>query len=79
MIDFLQAIVQHSKNKHTELSTERAEVCKGCEFKKEGLIPIFLNSKIEEINGFECEKCGCPLATKIFAKDKKNICDKWKQ
>lgn len=77
VMDFLQAIIAHSNDKQTELSLERAKVCAGCEFKEKRFYASFLNSKIEEVNGFVCILCDCPIATKIFAKKKKNICTKW--
>jgi len=79
MIDFFQAITQHVKGKITEEAIQRANVCADCPLKEKRSYSDFLNSQIVEINGFVCSKCDCPLATKIFAKDKKHICDKWGQ
>lgn len=79
MKDFLQALIKHTKNEHTDESFARASKCLQCEFKNEAVHAIFLNSEIKEINGFVCSLCKCPLATKIFARNKKNICDKWIQ
>ena len=77
MKDFINALLKHSKDEHTNESFSRASICSRCEFKKEAVYATFLNSEIKEINGFVCGLCDCPLATKIFAQDEKNICDKW--
>lgn len=77
MEDFLQAISKHLKNEHTDESKSRAKKCSNCNEKKTALYSEFLNSKIKEINGFVCNRCKCPIATKIFATESKNICDKW--
>lgn len=78
-MDFLQAVIKHSNDKQTEVSLERAKTCAGCEFKEKKFYAAFLNSKIEEINGFVCGLCSCPIATKVFAEDEKNICIKWER
>lgn len=77
MKDFFQAVTQHIKGAIDEEEIRRAEICNTCELKERRDYVDFLHSKIVEINGFVCTKCECPLATKIFAKDKKNICSKW--
>lgn len=79
MIDFIQAIGKHINNEHTDESFARASICSRCEFKEQKFYAEFLNSEIVEINGFVCGLCDCPLATKIFAQDEKNKCEKWKQ
>ena len=77
--DFFKALAKNMKDEHTNESFARASTCLQCEFKKESILSLFINSEIKEINGFSCSLCDCPLATKIFAQDQKNICDKWKQ
>lgn len=77
MKDFFQAVTQHIKGAIDKEEIRRAEICNTCELKERRIYADFLHSKIVEINGFVCTKCDCPLATKIFAKDKKNICSKW--
>jgi predicted nucleic acid-binding Zn-ribbon protein len=77
MLDFLQALKCHIKNELDEDVKRRAEICAKCPSKTEAKYSEILNSKMVEINGFVCGECHCPLATKIFAKEVKNICPKW--
>lgn len=80
MLDFTHALIKHARAKGIDhLQKERAEVCTECPEKEIRNYATFLNSKIVEINGYVCTRCDCPLATKIFAEDKKNICPLWKQ
>jgi len=79
MLDFLQALKRHMKNELDEDAKRRADICAGCPSKVEAKYSEILNSKMVEVNGFVCGECRCPIATKIFAKEEKNICPKWKQ
>ena len=78
MLDFLQALKAHAKGDIGTEEERRSAICQECPEKEPRLYAEFLDSKIVELNGFVCTRCACPLATKIFAKDKKNICPKWK-
>lgn len=78
MKDFLQALTQHIKGEAGKEEKRRAAICAKCPLKEVRLYAEILNSKMQEINGFVCLECGCPLATKIFAKEQDNICLKWK-
>ena len=57
------------KNEYFEkLAKERAKVCAGCEFftteyKFKKWTPP--ENNIEEIRGMGCERCGCPLSSKL--------------
>lgn len=79
MIDFIQALGQHIKGKIGEEEKRRAAICSSCPLKELRGYAEILDSKMIEINGYVCTLCDCPLATKIFAKDKKNICLEWRQ
>jgi hypothetical protein len=79
MVDFIQALGRHIKGDVTDLQKERATECASCEDKEQRVYADILDSKMVEINGYVCTRCDCPLATKIFAKGKKNICNKWRR
>lgn len=78
MIDVVNAILKHAKGEINAEAKRRAAICAGCELKKKAFYADFLNSTIVEINGYVCSLCDCPLATKILAEQKENICNKWK-
>jgi hypothetical protein len=80
MLDFLQALKAHAGGDISTEEIRRSAICQECPEKEQRFYAEFLDSKIVELNGFVCTRCACPcpLATKIFAKDKKNICPKWK-
>ena len=79
MIDFLQALRHHITGEVTPEAERRAQICAECPLKELRDYARILNSKMEDINGFVCTECDCPLATKIFAEHKDNICRKWRQ
>lgn len=79
MLDFIQALKQNITGKVTEQAEQRAKTCAECPLKELRVYARILNSKMEDINGYVCIECDCPLATKIFAKEPENICLKWKQ
>lgn len=79
MLDFLQAVKQHIRGEAGPEEERRADICAKCPLKEVKLYAHIFDSKMEEINGYVCVECGCPIATKIFAKDEKNICHKWRQ
>jgi len=77
MKDFLNAIASHIKNKHTPESESRATICGGCPNKEKRFYSEIFKSKMKNIKGYVCIDCDCPISTKIFAKQKENICKKW--
>lgn len=79
MLDFLQALKQHFTEDIGEEEKRRAEICGSCPSKEVRAYAQILDSKMVELNGYVCTECSCPLATKIFAKEDKNICPKWKK
>lgn len=78
MKDVLQAVIRNAKKDFKDLELERAKVCAGCSEKKKAFYSDFFNSIMKEVEGFVCLRCDCPISNKVFAKDKKNICNKWK-
>jgi len=79
MKDALQAIVKNIKGEFGELEKERAETCVKCPEMIEGFYPDIFNAVMVEVKGKVCNLCDCPISNKIFAKEKENICIKWKQ
>lgn len=78
MRDFLQALKKNLKQEHTTESKRRSEICAGCTEKSKALYSEFVKAEIKEVQGYVCNRCGgCPIATKVFATEDKNICDKW--
>jgi len=81
MIDFFNALTKSLKGKHTEESRRRSEICANCALKERRFYADFVNAEIKEVQGFVCigSNCeiACPIATKIFATEPENICEKW--
>ena len=78
MLDFLQALKQNITGEVTEEAKRRAYICAECPTKKLSSYTEILNAVMVDIDGYMCTgHCSCPLATKIFAKEQKNICPKW--
>ena len=59
----------------TEDHKRRALICSDCPNKKYHKFIDFVDDELEEVKGFVCTECGCPLISKIRSTD---ICDKWK-
>ena len=79
MIDFIKAVLKATTKEITPLATERLSTCLDCEEKKESVFSTFVDFKIVESKGWGCRKCNCPFATKIYATEEENICEKWKK
>lgn len=77
MIDFINALTKSIKGEHTEESRRRSEICVKCPSKEKKFYAAFVNAEVKEIDGYVCSLCNCPLATKIFATEPENICEKW--
>jgi len=77
MIDFINALTKSLTSKHTDETLRRSKICAGCPEKSKKFYADFVNAEIKEVEGYVCDRCACPIATKVFAKDKNNICDKW--
>ena len=77
MIDFIKALTKSLKSKHTEESRRRSEICATCPFKEKRFYADFVKAEIIEVEGHVCTLCACPIATKVFATEKENICHKW--
>lgn len=78
MKDLIQAFAQHLKGEVTEEAERRVKICATCPSRELKSYARILNSKMENVNGYVCGECACPLATKVFAKEPENICPKWK-
>lgn len=76
-VDFFQALKKNIKQEHTEESLRRSEICASCPEKSKALYSEFVKAEIKEVQGYVCDRCSCPIATKVFAKEEKNICAKW--
>ena len=77
MIDFINALTKSLKSKHTEESRRRSEICAKCPLKEKRFYADFVKAEIKEVEGYVCTLCACPIATKVFATEKGNICHKW--
>ena len=79
MIDFIQALKKNLKQEHTEESLRRSEICALCPEKRKAFYADFVEAEIKEVQGYVCTRCvpNCPIATKVFATENKNICEKW--
>ncbi len=81
MIDFINALTKSINGKHTQESRRRAEICAECPLKEKRFYADFVNAEIIEVQGYVCigSNCevACPIATKVFATETKNICVKW--
>ena len=77
MIDFIKALAKSVKGKHTEETRRRAEICAKCPLKEKRFYADFVKAEIKAVEGYVCTLCACPIATKVFATEKENICHKW--
>ena len=77
MIDFINALTKSLKSENTDESRRRSEICASCPLKEKRFYADFVEAEIKEVNGYVCTECHCPIATKIFATKKENICRKW--
>lgn len=77
MIDFINALTKSLKGNHTQESLQRSKICADCPEKEQKLYADFVNAEIKEVQGYVCTRCDCPIATKVFATEPKNICPKW--
>lgn len=77
MVDFIQALSKSLKQEHTNESRRRSEICAKCPLKEQRFYSDFINAEIKEIQGFVCILCDCPIASKVFAAEPKNICTEW--
>lgn len=78
MIDFVQALGKSVLGQFGEEEKRRASICAACPMKEKRGYAEILDAKMVEVQGFVCVLCDCPIATKIFAKEDKNICTEWK-
>lgn len=62
-----------------EQASARAEICSNCPSaqRSKWLETIFGSSKTNEVEGYACKECGCPIKTKINAPAAKCPLNKW--
>lgn len=61
-----------------ELALERGLHCSDCEFKTFGkMLVMFKDYSMNDIEGFYCKKCGCPLSAKLRSERSKCPINKW--
>jgi hypothetical protein len=77
MIDFINALASSITGKHTTESLRRSNICAQCPEKSKKFYAAIVNAEIKDVQGYACDRCACPIATKVFAKDKNDICTKW--
>ena len=77
MIDFINALAKSLKGEHTPESLRRAKICAECPLKEKRFYADFVNAEIKDVEGFVCSLCACPISTKVFATEPKNICTEW--
>ena len=67
-----------SKSEVSErLASNRAMECIGCSHAKKGMLTVFIKDDLEEIQGYYCDLCKCPLSAKIRSINEKCDIDKW--
>jgi ribosomal protein L37E len=59
------------------LAYNRAKICATCPHNKQGDVLVYLNDKLQEVQGSYCDLCGCPLSAKLRSPNE--TCDeaKW--
>ncbi|GGB84013.1 hypothetical protein GCM10007424_25020 [Flavobacterium suaedae] len=58
------------KNEVTEaVAKQRATICAACPHAKKGMLLTFVKDELKEVEGYYCNKCGCPLSAKIRSND----------
>ena len=70
----VKAWLEVIKGNTTDEHKRRASICKGCEHAKYKKYLDFKDTGLEEVKGYICNECSCPLVSKIRSTDK---CYKW--
>lgn len=61
-----------------KFTVTRKEICKRCPFAVMGTYEKWMpDKKLKEIQGLKCEKCGCPLSTKLRSENEKCPINNW--
>jgi hypothetical protein len=79
MKDFLKAVKKNANKEFGKEEFRRADICGQCDEKEKRVYSEIVNAIMKELKGYACTRCDCPISTKVFATQEKNICDKWKQ
>jgi len=56
---------------------ERSKICGKCKHKTYTRYLELIKSEIKDVQGYYCNKCKCPLISKLKTDNPKHICDKW--
>tara|TARA_R110002012_G_C11185411_1_gene557654 strand:- start:99 stop:344 length:246 start_codon:yes stop_codon:yes gene_type:complete len=59
-----------------EIVNKRATICSECKHAKQGKLLTFIKDRLQEIQGYYCGLCKCPLSAKVRSETKCDI-DKW--
>lgn len=70
----LEAWLKVLKGTTTDEHKRRASICKGCKHAKHKKYLEFKELGLEEVKGYICDRCSCPLVAKIRSTE---TCDKW--
>ena len=72
----LKAWAKVFKGFTTKQHIDRAKICRKCPSAVYKTYMDFINDELEDVKGFVCTDCGCPLVAKIRSEEK---CDKWEK
>lgn len=73
-----KAWFSYFKSETNPIAFKRMATCKGCEFAVVGTYEKFMpDESLKEIQGLKCDKCKCPLSTKLRSKNEKCPLGKW--
>lgn len=78
MIGIVKGWYNYLKGETNDTTIKRSKICKMCDFAiigtYEQLLPDF---QIKEVQGLKCDKCKCPLSTKLRNANEKCPLNKW--
>lgn len=64
--------------KMPKYARNRADKCAECDFAVKSAFEIILKDKeLKEVEGLSCDKCNCPIVTKIRSKEESCPIGKW--
>lgn len=58
------------------LAKKRAEKCGSCNEAKKSIL-VFFKDELQEIEGYKCNQCQCPLSAKVRSINEKCPIGKW--
>lgn len=76
--NILQGWKKYLNEEAGQLEKTRADICKDCEHATVGTYEKLMKDfKLKEIQGLKCDKCKCPLSTKLRSENEKCPLGKW--